>query len=257
MAGKNRWSGWEHGKTRGRRRLPGSIADDLGIAIVRGRYRPGHIFSGEIEASTKLGVSRSAYREAMRILVAKGMVSSRPKTGTKVNPQGMWHLLDPEVLGWAFRHEPDTALVANLFELRMTIEPAAADLAARRRTLSHLATMEQALVGMERLGLAAEEGRKADCLFHETLLEATGNAFFVSLSAGMAAAIHWTTVYKTRASPLPRDPMPAHQRVFAAIRAEDPTGARQATADLVQMAFEDTRSVVPVVRPPVRAARKR
>ena len=61
-------------------RIPGMIARDLGIRIVSGKLVPGKILDGEIAASDQRKVSRSAYREAVRILTAKGLVQSKPKT---------------------------------------------------------------------------------------------------------------------------------------------------------------------------------
>jgi DNA-binding FadR family transcriptional regulator len=115
-------------------RLHGSIARDLGVRIVSGRARPGDILDGEIDASDRLEVSRTAYREAVRILAAKGLVESRPKVGTRVSRPERWHLLDPDVLSWIFEREPDDRLVNGLFELRRIVEPQAAALAAERRT---------------------------------------------------------------------------------------------------------------------------
>src|SRR6188508_1143918 len=66
-------------------RLHGTIARDLGVLIVSGRYKPGEIMNGEIAASDRLHVSRGAYREAVRILAAKGLVESRPKVGTRIS----------------------------------------------------------------------------------------------------------------------------------------------------------------------------
>src|SRR3569623_3291095 len=79
-------------------RIHGTIARDLGILIVSGRYKPGEVLNGEVAASDRLHVSRTAYREAVRILSAKGLVESRPKTGTRVSEREKWHLLDPDVL---------------------------------------------------------------------------------------------------------------------------------------------------------------
>ena len=73
-------------------RKHGTIARDLGVRIVSGRIQPGSILDGEIEASERLKVSRTAYREAVRILAAKGMVESRPKFGTRVSEAWRWHL---------------------------------------------------------------------------------------------------------------------------------------------------------------------
>src|SRR5688572_2784445 len=124
-------------------RLHGAIARDLGIAITSGRYAPGDILDGEIESSEQLQVSRTAYREAVRILAAKGLVESRPKVGTRVSPQDRWHLLDPDVLAWIFEFEPDDTLLTSLFELRRVVEPHAASLAAKRRTDKDLADMAE------------------------------------------------------------------------------------------------------------------
>ncbi len=79
-------------------RLHGSIAREIGLLIVSGRYRPGHVLDGEVEASEQRRVSRTAYREAVRILAAKGLVHSRPRVGTRVSALEDWHLLDPDVL---------------------------------------------------------------------------------------------------------------------------------------------------------------
>jgi DNA-binding FadR family transcriptional regulator len=221
-------------------RLHGTIARDLGVAIVSGRYKPGDLLDGEIEASDTLRVSRSAYREAVRILSAKGLVESRPKVGTRVSAQEHWHLLDPDVLAWIFEFEPDEKLMTNLFELRKIVEPEAAALAAARRSKKDLEEMSQALDGMARHTLAVEEGRKADHLFHSALLRASGNAFLASLTSSVGAAISWTTIFKQRKGPLSRDPLPDHRRVYEAIADSDPKAAHTAMGQLIDLALIDT-----------------
>ena len=94
-------------------RLHGTIAQDIGVRIVSGRLRPGRVLNGEIEASAQLRVSRTAYREAVRILAAKGLVESRPKLGTRVSDPSRWHLLDPDVLGWMFTSHPDAEVLKS------------------------------------------------------------------------------------------------------------------------------------------------
>lgn len=230
-------------------RLHGSIAHEMGVAIVGGRYRPGQLLAREVIASKRLKVSRTAYREAMRILTAKGLVESSPKIGTRISPRGRWQLLDPDVLQWLFETEPDEQLIQGLFELRMIVEPAAASLAAARRSGANLQEMRSGLDAMARYGLAVEKGRNGDCHFHNALLAATSNEMLASLSSGIAAAVHWTTVYKQRATPLPRDPLPDHIRVFDAINAGNPDAARIAMGDLIRAALEDTRYSRPKARP--------
>jgi DNA-binding FadR family transcriptional regulator len=221
-------------------RLHGTIARKLGILIVSGKYRPGDLLSGEISSAEQLAVSRTAYREAVRILAAKGLVDARPKVGTRINPQAMWHLLDPDVLEWTFESEPDLALLDSLFELRNVVESAAAGMAARRRTAAHLLVMRTALQGMATHTLATERGRQADLDFHTTLLLATGNPFIISLASGVRAAIRTTTIYKQRKQPLRRDPLPDHWQVLEAIAAKKPARARQAMSALIKLARVDT-----------------
>jgi DNA-binding FadR family transcriptional regulator len=227
-------------KARRSLRLHGTIARQLGILIVSGRYPPGHLLGGEISSADKLSVSRTAYREAVRILAAKGLVNAKPKVGTRVNPRSMWQLLDPDVLDWAFESEPDLTMLDSLFELRNVVESAAAAFAAQRRTTTQLRLMRAALKAMETHTLATEEGRQADADFHTTLLLATGNPFIISLTNGVRAAIRTTTIYKQRHQPLRRDPLPDHIRVFDAIAAKEPKKAQIAMSELIQLARIDT-----------------
>lgn len=221
-------------------RIPATIAREIGMEIVSGGFKSGDILDGEIETSGRLRISRAAYREAVRILAAKGLVRALRKVGTRVNPRGEWHLLDPDVLEWIFESEPDDELLANLFELRRMVEPEAAALAAFRRTDSDLQAMAEALKGMSRHTLASNAGRMADQAFHAALLRATGNAFVASLTASVGAAVTWTTIYKGQHSHRLRDSVPDHQRVYDAVARRDAQGARLAMADLVELALRDT-----------------
>ncbi|MBB3957397.1 FadR/GntR family transcriptional regulator [Novosphingobium sediminicola] len=220
-------------------RIHGSIARDLGIAIVTGHYPPGHILSSEVNFAQQNNISRTAYREAIRILAAKGLVESKPKTGTRITDPSRWHMLDPDVLAWTFEGEPTQSFIDDLFELRMVIEPAAAELAARRRNGQQLAQMGHALEEMARHGLATAAGQAADQSFHSTLLSATRNASLISLASSIGAAVRWTTIYKQRKRKLPRDPVPDHRVLFDAIADADPAAARAAMVRLIELALED------------------
>lgn len=237
--------------TRSRRRKGGeglrihqSIARKIGIAILNGTYEPGSTLGGEIEASERLGVSRTAYREAIRILIAKGLIESRPKAGTHVLPRRRWNLLDPDILAWMFSEKPDRNFVRDLFELRGIIEPEAAALAAERRTDAHLAAMKVALDGMRVHGLACGDGQAADQDFHSTMLEAAGNDALTSLIGSVGAAVRWTTHFKQSNSPLPRNSLPEHEAVHHAIAAGDAAGARRAMQILLAYARADVVDVM-------------
>jgi DNA-binding FadR family transcriptional regulator len=234
----------EPGAARPRRlRLHGTIARQLGIAIVSGQYSPGELLDNEVAASEQFSVSRTAYREAVRILAAKGLVEARPKVGTRVNPRSRWTLLDPDVLDWIFESTPDRQLLNDLFELRKVIECTAAGLAAGRRSRVQLVAMRSALERMATHTLATPIGRQADLDFHAALLAATRNPFIISLNTGVSAAIRTTTIFKQRERPLRRDPIPDHQRVFDAIEARDARKAQQAMGELIELARRDTPTI--------------
>lgn len=225
---------------RGSRRLHGAIARELGVAIVSGKYVPGEVLFREVEYSERFGVSRGAFREAIRLLAAKGLVESWPRIGTRVCPGNRWNLLDPEVLAWMFETEPSKAFIHGLFELRLIVEPAAAEFAALRRDGRDLARMGHALEEMARYGLATAEGQDADQTFHNAIMEATRNAPLVALSSSIAAAVTWTTIFKQRKRRLPRDPVPEHRAVYDAIVTGDQRAARASMTRLVQLALADT-----------------
>ena len=222
------------------RRLHGAITHFLGVKIVSGIFKAGTVLTGEVAASAELDVSRTAYREAVQALIAKGLVESRPKIGTRVLARTRWNLLDPDVLAWAFAGEPDADLIRDLFELRAIIEPAAAALAALRRKPGDLAKMKRALSEMSRHTLATEAGRAADRDFHEAILRATGNEALVALGPSIGAAVAWTTQLKMRGRGLPRNPVPDHKRVHQAITAGDAEAARSLMHHLVDLALKDT-----------------
>lgn len=220
------------------------IAGELGSSILCGRRAVGSLLPKEMDATIDFGVSRTAYREAVRMLVAKGLVESRPHLGTHVTDRRRWQILDPDVLRWAFYSGPSLSFIQALFELRGILEPHAAELAARRRTAAQLIAMSDALEEMARYGLASTEGRAADERFHEALLVATGNQALMALSASICAAIHWTTYFKYRSHESPRDAIPDHRKLYAAIVDKDAERAARTAKELIQLAHADTRASI-------------
>jgi DNA-binding FadR family transcriptional regulator len=225
-------------------RIHQAVARQIGIAILSGEYSPGDSIPTEIEQTATLNVSRTPYREAIQILRAKGLLESRYKAGTHVTPRERWNLLDPDVLAWMFAGTPDETFITDLFELRGILEPAAAALAATRRSAEQLALMKGALADMARFGLATAEGQEADRLFHRVLLEASGNQALASLSGSVGAAVKWTTHFKQRVQQCPRDPLPEHEAVWTMIAEGDAAAASNAMQQLIRLALADTSAAL-------------
>jgi DNA-binding FadR family transcriptional regulator len=221
-----------------------TIARDLGIAIVTGKRAPGTLLPREIELAHQFRVSRGVIRESLRMLAAKGLVESRQKAGTRVRERREWNLLDPILLSWMFEGAPPRDFVRSLFQLRMIVEPAAAELAAVSRNARQLSRMGHALEQMAEHGLTKAEGQRADQEFHAIILEATGNELLVSLAASIAAAVRWSTYFKYRTTRHLRDPMPEHRTLFEAIANADGAASREAAAALVHQAQLDTEAAL-------------
>lgn len=232
--------------TTGKKHAPAhlEVAEKFGTEIVTGKRPPGSLLPGEIELAKELGVSRSVVREALRMLSAKGLLQSRPKAGTRVREREDWNILDPVLLQWMFGSVPPAQFVRNLFELRMIVEPAAAEIAARKRTARQLSAMGHALEMMATHTLESEKGQEADQHFHAAILEATGNELLVNLSATIGAAVRWTTFFKYHSSKKLRDPIDEHRDLFKAIANGDADAARAATETLIRQAEVDTEEAL-------------
>ena len=241
-----RQSSEERGLASVERRTPAHVllSKELGVAIVTGGRQPGTLLPSEVELAEQRGVSRSVVREALRMLAAKGLLESRPKAGTRVRDRLHWNLLDPELLAWMFEGAPPLGFVRSLFALRLIVEPAAAALAAEKRSARQLSRLGHALERMGQAGLATPAGQEADQEFHVVILEATGNELLLSLAGTISSAVRWTTLFKYRASRAPRDPMPAHRALFEAIADSDPDAAHAATAALIRQAQADTEAAL-------------
>src|SRR5258708_30839503 len=65
------------------RGIHGRVIGSIGEGIIKGRYPPGSLLPREPELIAKFGVSRTALREALKVLAAKGLVETRQPGGTR------------------------------------------------------------------------------------------------------------------------------------------------------------------------------
>jgi DNA-binding FadR family transcriptional regulator len=210
----------------------------LGIAIIGGALKPGDTLPNEDDYSAQLGVGRSVYREAVRFLAGKGLVEARRKRGTVVLPRERWNFLDPDVLAWFFEVHPDGDFIRNLVQLRLIIEPPAAELAARNRQPRHLEVLRAALAELRDAPLGGPAGRDAGSRFHRTVLAATGNEVLASLSSSIDAAVRWTLTYMRRRHVAIPNPFEPHERLYRAIEQQDTAAARDIMRGIVSDAYE-------------------
>jgi DNA-binding FadR family transcriptional regulator len=223
------------GPTRARsatgRNLTRSLLDAVGRDIVTGAYEARR-FPTEAELAADHGVSRSVTREAVKMLTAKGLLSARPRRGTVVEPASAWNLFDTDVLRWLLERKFSLDLLRQFSELRISIEPAAAELAARAADPAGLDAIRTGYRRMEAAEAGEEDALEADIAFHVAVLEACANPFYRQFGGVVATAlrtsIRFTNRFQGRTASLP-----AHHAVLAAIDAQDPAAAREAMTAII------------------------
>jgi DNA-binding FadR family transcriptional regulator len=240
------------------RNIHESLANILGTEIVGEIYPPGSLLPNEFEMRERFSVSRTALREAYRVLTAKGLIVSRPKVGTRVRSKSDWNMLDPEVLAWHLQTAPTEAFITDLFALRQMVEPQAAAMAARMRPRASLDRIAAAYAEMERYRDGTGDIITADLQFHLAILEATGNHFVGALGGLIHAALlgsfklGWESPAKMQENRLLQ-----HFAVLEAIRDGEPEKAERTMQTLLSDSINDVREFLRrrgVAPPPVRAA---
>ena len=227
----------------------GNTLDHLGHAIVSGRYPPGTSVPPEPLLCAELGVSRTVVRETVKSLVAKGLLSTGPKVGTRVLPAQEWNWFDPDVIVWQSRAGLTRDFLRDLQELRRVVEPAAVRMAAQRATPEDIAAIEAAFAGMTR---AVEEGGDYvlyDLRFHQGLLRACHNRMLVQMSKALSALLRTSFEVSTTRQDGPRNSLPLHRAVLDAVVAREPDRAERAILVLIDGAREDIDAVLASPRP--------
>ena len=209
-----------------------ALANEIGLRIVRGDYPPGAILPNEAKWSETFEVSRSAVREAIKMLMAKSLLSSRPKVGSWVEPRERWNLLDRDVLGWYAMAPDRESFLRTVQEFRHIIEPEATALAAERRTEEPRAEIRTACREMgEATTLASRT--QADTRFHLAILRASGNELLVPLGVLIESALNNLFVYVTRELNDVRHAQKLHEAIERNVRLKRPEAARAAVRKLL------------------------
>ncbi|ESX93434.1 FadR/GntR family transcriptional regulator [Mesorhizobium sp. LNJC403B00] len=218
-------------------RMPGtsvhaSLASEIGLRIVRGDYPPGTILPNEAKWSETFNVSRSAVREAIKMLMAKSLLASRPKIGSWVEPRERWNLLDRDVLAWYATAPDREVFLKTVQEFRHIIEPEATAFAAMRRTEEQMAEISQACREMGEAS-SLQERTRADTRFHLAILRASGNDLLVPLGVLIESAFDHLFTYTTRELDDLQHAQQLHEAIEKAIRLQRPEAARNAVRKLL------------------------
>jgi len=224
--------------------MHGRIVRELGLRIVAGELQPGERLPSEATLLETYEISRPVLREAIRVLVAKGLVLSKQRAGALVRPRNEWHLLDPDVLYWLIQSKPKREFVGTLMTVRRIIEPAAAALAAKAASDAQIDAVAEAYAGMEAARTPAEL-LEPDVAFHRRIAEATNNELLAYIGNMLSLALRESIKLSSRIANTHALSLPRHKAILTALLNRDPLGAHQATLVQLQETGDDLSMVLP------------
>ncbi|MEN9629979.1 MAG: hypothetical protein RJA10_3207 [Pseudomonadota bacterium] len=222
----------------------GHTLDHLGGAIIGGQYPPGSSIPPEPTLCEELGVSRTVVREAVKSLVAKGLLVTGPKVGTRVLPSDQWNWFDPDVVAWQSKAGLTREFLRDLQELRRVVEPAAVRMAAERATAQDIAGIEAAYAGMKDAIDHGGDYVRHDLAFHQGLLAACHNRMVVQMSKALGALLRTSFEISTSRPDGPASSLPLHRAVLDAVIARQPAKAEKASLLLIDSAADDIDQVL-------------
>lgn len=206
------------------RNLSYLLAEKIGQRILAGEYEAGSILPGEIELGEQFGVSRTAVREAVKMLAAKGMLLPRPRIGTRVMPQTNWNFLDQELLTWWMTRENFDQVMQHFLILRRSLEPQACSLAAINASGKQKALLASLMTEMCELYAHFNRERwiQVDAQFHQLIYEASGNPFLTSF-ANLSSSVYHSYFRSITGDEVIK--LQHHQNIVDTILAGDSQGA--------------------------------
>jgi GntR family transcriptional regulator, transcriptional repressor for pyruvate dehydrogenase complex len=219
-------------------RLYEQIVQQIEESVLKGALKPGDQLPAERELAVQFGVSRTAVREAVKVLREKGLVEAYSGRGTFITngtSQAIRQSLDLMVkIG-----QPEGS--AQLVEVREILEPEIAALAATRVEEQHLAAMREAIAVMDRSRQDANAFIEADLDFHLALAEAAANPLILSLIDSIVGLLREQRTGIFRVEGGPERGQFHHKRILEAIEQRDPEKARAAMRAHLQQVREDSR----------------
>ncbi|WP_245623442.1 FadR/GntR family transcriptional regulator [Catenovulum maritimum] len=214
------------------------MTHELGKAIVRGEYKQSGGLPTEAELCDKFGISRSAMREAVKMLSAKGLIISRPRQGIRILPEDNWNIFDADVLKWILDSNPSLLLLKEFLQMRMAIEPEAAALAAQYATTEDIENIKKAIIRMQAAHNGQDDPLQSDIAFHISILYASSNRFFIQFREFVQTALNVSIRYTNQLKGITVGDIQDHSRVLEAIEQKQPEAARAAAKHLIEEAQE-------------------
>ncbi|MFM2660933.1 FadR/GntR family transcriptional regulator [Vibrio chagasii] len=214
-----------------KRSLHVQVAREIARGILSGELPQGSIIPGEMALCEQFGISRTALREAVKLLTSKGLLESRPKIGTRVVDRAYWNFLDPQLIEWMDGLTDIDQFCSQFLGLRRAIEPEACALAARFATAEQRIELSEIFQKMVEVDAAEvfdqESWTNIDIRFHSLIFNATGNDFYLPFGNILTTMFMNFIVHSSEEG---STCINEHRRIYEAIMAGDSEKARTMSA---------------------------
>jgi GntR family transcriptional repressor for pyruvate dehydrogenase complex len=210
------------------------VVGEIQRVIVSGQLEPGMRLLPERELAEELGVSRTVVREAVRILVAKGLLETKPGVGTIVRQVTSDQIVEPLSLLLQSQKAGDS--IEHLHQVRRMIEIEIAGLAAEQATAEDISKLRELLAEMESVTDIPEAFVTQDADFHRGLARTTHNPLLIILLDSIRDLMQEVRLMVTRHPDLRRQVIPDHRKILDRVATKDPAGARQAMEEHLEHA---------------------
>jgi len=222
------------------RRLPEEIVDRIERLILNKDLNVGDTLPSERELAAQLGVSRNILREALGMLVQKGLLEVRPGSGTYVARPNTDFLRD--TLDHFIRFNK-TALF-DLIDARRAIEAEIAEMAAKRATGEDRVLVAAALERLETSVGSLEPYTEADIHFHSTLALVARNEILKLLLDSIRGALRENiSVLVRHHATAVEEAMHYHRRIACAVLENKPLEARTAMSEHLESVRRDLQEL--------------
>lgn len=215
-----------------KRSLHVQVAREIARGILSGKLAQGSIIPGEMALCEQFGISRTALREAVKLLTSKGLLESRPKIGTRVNERSSWNFLDAQLIEWMDGLMETKEFCEKFLGLRKAIEPEACALAARNATSEQRIELSETFQKMSALAESdvfnQQEWIDVDIHFHSLIFKSTGNHFYLPFGNVLTTMFVNFITHSSNGGGLC---FGEHKRIYEAIMAGNADKAREASAN--------------------------
>jgi GntR family transcriptional repressor for pyruvate dehydrogenase complex len=210
--------------------------------ILDGRLPVGTRLPPERELAESLAVSRPVIREAVGILVTKGLLETRHGIGTTVRAVTHDEVTRPLTL--FLRTSVEEVNVEHLHQVRSMLEVENAGLAATQRTDEDLADLTRLC---DEMNVAADDSERfglLDSEFHRRLVQTTHNPLMILLLDSIQKMTAEVRALVGSQPHLFERVMPSHLRILECVSMQDRDGARAAMREHLDIALAIQRELI-------------